>query len=115
VKTLIYSLRTINDKSELSIDLTRFVVSENLYTLHLKLPSGEIFIDKKEYLNKMKIFDDGEVFFIVCGYKLVSRDSAKQCLMNHAINKVDQTLESLNTRVAKLEKFKTRLQTEIAA
>lgn len=110
----LYSLKTRNEKSELNFDLTGLIVTENYYTLQIKLPSGEVFLNIKEYMNTMKIYDDGEVFFIVCN-KMVDLDYAKDILMKYALERVDKTIESLSMRVEKLNNFKERLKREMIA
>lgn len=115
MRTVLYSLRTIRDKSELVIDLTGKLISETHYNIHLKLASGEVYLNKWDWLNQMKVYDDGDVFFIICTAKKVSRKSAFDCLMRYSIEKVDQTLEKLNSRVENLNKFKARLQREFVA
>jgi hypothetical protein len=110
----LYSLKTFNDKSILNFDLTGLIDSETFYNAKINLPSGTVFLSFREYLNKMKVYDDGECFFIMCTKK-VSLQSAKECLMKYAIDKVDKTLDTLTTRVNKLNDFKQRLQSEMIA
>lgn len=110
----LYSLKSINDRSELNFDLTGLIVAENYYTVQIKLPSGEVFLNIKEYMNTMKVYDDGEVFFILCN-KMVDLEYAKGILMKYALERVDKTIESLFTRVEKLNNFKERLKREMIA
>lgn len=105
--TLIYSLRSVNDKSQLSIDLTGLIVDENNQTIQLNLPSGITNIRKYEYLNKMRVYDDGKVFFLICT-KHVSRESALKKLLQYAIDKVDQ-------RIGFLNELKGKYQNEMVA
>ena len=114
MKLIVYSLRTINDKTMLSIDLTGRAIFETHYQIKFNLQSGTVYLPVKEYLNKMKVYDDGDVFFIVCTKK-VSRESALKCLLNYAMDKVTDTLDNLNARVERLNNFKTRLQSEMVA
>lgn len=110
----LYSLRTINDKSTLNFDLTKLIVSETHYTTQIKLASGEVFLNHSEYLNKMKVYDDGDVFFIVCT-KQISLKYAKKVLIQYALEKVAETLDTLTNRVNKLVGFKERLEGELIA
>lgn len=117
----LYSLRTINDRSILNFDLTGLIVTENQYSIEVKTPKGIVTLDHYDYLNKMKVYDDGELFFIVCT-KRINQKYAFKFLMNYAMEKVDKTIEAvtndiqkLSKKVEKLSNFKTRLQTELVA
>lgn len=110
----LYSLRTINDKSTLSFDLTGLITSETHYNIQIKLPSGDVYLNHSEYLNKMKVYDDSELFFVVCT-KQISTKYAKKVLIKYALEKVDKTLDTLTTRLNKLTGFKERLQGELIA
>jgi hypothetical protein len=104
MRTLLYSLRTINDKSILSIDLTGLVISENSSSLLLKIDNQNVILYKYEYLNRMKIYDNGKVFFIVCSYKKVSRISAYKCLMAYAIEKLKRRKDNIEANIQKYER-----------
>lgn len=110
----LYSLKSINDRSELSFDLTGLIVTENYYSCQIQLPSGLIFLNFKDYLNKMKVYDDGNVFFILCT-KVVDLDYAKDFLMKYALQRVDKSIENFSTRLNTLQTFKERLLNEMAA
>lgn len=109
MKTIVYSLRTVNDKSTLAFDLVGHVISDTQYTLQIRIQkTGElIYLQKWDYLNKMNVHDNGEIFFIVCTKK-VSIDSVFTCLMNHAIDKVEKRVDTLLS-------YKQKLQRELVA
>lgn len=103
-RTFLYSLRTIDDKPTLCIDLMAKILSENSTSLELQLPNQLIKINKYEFLNKDRIFDNGTVFFYVCS-KAVSREYIFRKLMNYAINKLEgriSHLQSLKQSYSKL-------------
>ena len=104
MRTLIYSLRTVNDKSVLSIDLTGLVISENSSSILLNIDNQTVILYKYEYLNRMKIYDNGKIFFIACGYKRVSKSSAYKCLMKHAIEKLKKRKDNIEAHIEKYEK-----------
>lgn len=106
-RTLLYSLRTVNDKPILSIDLTGKIISEHTDLLIVNLPTGVSEIKKHDYLNKMRIYTvDEKLFFLICT-KSVSRESAFNCLMRHAIGKIE-------SRVKVLEALKKEYQLQVA-
>lgn len=107
VRTIIYSLRSLDKKSVLSIDLTQHVISEDNQTIQLKLPSGETTLKKWDYINKPKIYDDGKVFFMVCN-KQVKREYVFKELLKYALNKID-------TRIDFLTSLRHLYQQELAA
>jgi len=113
MRVILYSLKHINEKIKLSIDLTGKLVdfeNHNSNILEIKLDSGTIYLNKFEYLNKMKIFQDpkhNKVAFIVCN-KQVSHESAFKALVRHSISKLDKRIENIQS-------FKIRLQKELAA
>jgi hypothetical protein len=104
MKTVLYSLRTVNEKSVLSIDLTGLIVSENPQSILLKIADENVILYKYEYLNRMKIYDNGKVFFIVCSYKKVSRISAYKCLMAYAIEKLKRRKDNIEANIQKYER-----------
>jgi len=108
MRTLLYSLKTINDKSTLSIDLTGLVISEDYQKIQINLPSGITTLNKWDYLNKPVIYDDGgKVFFMLCN-KYPSRDWVTKKLLEYALTKVDDRIDNLH-------KLKIRYQKELAA
>lgn len=95
IRTIIYTLKRVNDQSILSIDLTANIVAETVDSLTIKLPHKDaIVLNKYEWVNKDKIYDDGKVFFMVCN-KQRNRDYVQDCLARHAMEKVDDRIEYL--------------------
>lgn len=106
VRTIVYNLRTVNDKPILSIDLTGKIIDENSSEIVISLPTGTSTIRKAQYLNNMKIYEvDEKLFFIICS-KAVSRKYAFNVLMNHAIGKIER-------RVEKLQLLKTQYSNQL--
>ena len=103
-RSIIYSLREHNGKTILSIDLTGKLV-ENNHQLFLELPTGKHTLNKYDYLNKDRIFDDGKHFMYICS-KAVDRDYIFEKLLHYAVNK-------LNTRISYLETYRERLRHEL--
>lgn len=103
MRTFIYSLRTVNDRSILSIDLMGKLISETQTTITLNLSAGVTDIYKPDYFNKMKVYDDTKVFFIICS-KNVSRESAFECLMQYALEKTIKRRDNLNELINRFEK-----------
>lgn len=97
-RNIIYSLKNdLNDKVILSIDLTARILSEDTDRIIVDLPTGTSSISKAQYLNRMRVYTvDEKLFFLICDKK-VSRESAFEVLMNHAIGKIDIRLEKLQT------------------
>ena len=110
MKLLLYSLKTINDKSKLSIDLTGMLSdfdNHQTNTLQINLPTGTVYLNKWDYLNKPKVYQDEKnpkCFFLVALYKKLSPDAAFNILMKHAIDKIDRRVETLTTVRQRLEK-----------
>lgn len=107
MRSLIYTLRTVNDKSILSIDLTGLVISEDYQKIQLNLPSGVTTLNKWDYLNKEVIYDDGKVFFMICN-KAPDRKWVTKVLLEYALTKIDTRIDNLHT-------LKSRYQKELAA
>ena len=110
----IYSLRTVNDKSIISLDLTRFVVAESYSHLSISLPTGipdhpthTINFNLAQWVNNMKVYDDGKHFFVLCT-KNVDQDFIYRHLMQYMIDKMKR-------KAQKIEHFVERLQTELTA
>lgn len=114
MKLVILSLRSVNDKSILSYDLTALLTDyfdHHSDTLEIKLPTGTIHLNKFQYLNKAKIYEDAKnpkCFFMVFSYKKPDEDWAFNYLMKHAINQLDK-------KVNNIIKIKERLQRELVA
>lgn len=108
VRTILYSLRTVNEQTILSIDLTGKILSENADLLIIDLPTGETQIKKRDFLNKMIVYSvDAKLFFLICS-KAVSREHAFKVLMAHAIQQTENRIDNLTS-------FKQRLQKELVA
>lgn len=107
MRSRIYSLRTVNDRTVLSLDLTGLIVSETHQTLQIKLETGTIYLNKWDYLNKMRVYDDGKVFFIIAT-KAVCQKYIKKFLLEYSIIKIDSRLDNLLN-------FKERLEKELVA
>ena len=106
--TRLYSLKTdLKGKSILSFDLGLCIVDEKISELTIKINEREYTLQKREWLNTMKIWDDGKTFFLVCS-KHVNQKYAFDILMKHAINKIDKRIESLLN-------VKEKYQRELAA
>lgn len=88
MRSIIYSLREVNNKIILSIDLTGNLIAENSTEYHLKLSTGALTLNKWDYLNKFKIFDDGKNFFCICN-KQVDREYVFKKLLEYRINKFE--------------------------
>ncbi len=85
----------MNDQSILSIDLTQFIVSETPTSITIKFPDKEAFtLNKYDWVNKDKIYDDGKTFFMVANKQLNTR-FAQDRLARHAMGKVFDKIEDL--------------------
>lgn len=94
-RTIIYTLKRVNDQSVLSIDLTANIVVETPDSITIKFPDKEAFtLNKYEWVNKDRIYDDGKNFFLVCN-KLRNKDYVRHFLACHAMDKVDDRIETL--------------------
>lgn len=107
MRTLLYSLRDLNGVTILSIDLTTLILSETNSKLTINLPSGVTTINKFDWLNREIIFTDEKLFFLICS-KQAKREWAFKTLLSHAVKKVDQRIDNLNSA-------KQRYLNEIAA
>ena len=82
-------------------------------TLEINLPSGTVHLNKWEYLNTSKIYQDAKnpkCFFIVALYKKLKPDYAFDVLMAYSIQKIDSRISELKThfesRIDKLENLR---------
>lgn len=98
-RTFIYSLKNdLNGQPILSIDLMHTILFENNHLLELTLPEGRTALNKYEYVNTFKVYDNGKVFFFVCN-KQVDRDFVFDKLLDYDCTKID-------TRIVYLEGLK---------
>lgn len=106
MRIMLLSLRTLKDgKSDLNFNLTQCIddfFNHQSDTLQIKLPSGELRINKWAYLNKGKIYDTGKEFFLVAN-KQFNQDYAFKLLMEYAILKLDTRIEHLKATKNKYE------------
>lgn len=122
LRNILYSLRNVDGKVVLSIDLTAKILSEESSDIIVDLPTGISHIRKADYLNKMKIYEvDEKLFFLICDKK-VSRKHVFEVLMKHAISKVenrinylDSQLDDLGSRKSVLENLKATYTKMVAA
>ena len=121
MRFLIFSLRTHNGKTILNYNLTGHLTdfdNHNSNILEINLPTGTIHLNKWQYLNKMKVYEDPKnpkCFFIVAMYKKMNPDFVFNFLMEYAINKIEKTVDELSVRMQTLHTVKEKLQREIAA
>lgn len=107
MRTIIYSLRTINDKTILSIDLGARIVFEDQEIIRMDLDGQELDFKKSAYVNSMRVIDNGKVFFTFCS-KSVNRKFVYNKLIEYQISKLD-------TRVNHILMIKKKLQKEMIA
>lgn len=107
MKLMLFSLRSVNEKTVISILLTGFVTSlPHEKFIRIKFPDEpEIKLNRWEYTNKMKVYDDGKRFFIVG--KGMDSKFAFAFLLNYSISKVERRIDNLIT-------FRNRLKLEVA-
>jgi hypothetical protein len=121
MRLLLLSLRYVNERPILNFDLTGKLTDYcnfNTPTLEIALPSGTIFLNKRDYIDKWKVYEDPQnpkCFFIVASYKLVNKKTAFNYLMNYAISKIEKTVSTLSSRVDNLQSLKQKLQKELVA
>lgn len=96
-RLIIYSLKNINERSILSIDLTGLIDPNNpdQSKVKINLKSGLTTLNLWDYFNKPNIYDDGCQFFLICN-KSASREWAFKTLLRHAVKKVEQRVNNLN-------------------
>ena len=102
-RLFIYSLRDVNGKSVLSIDLGGKIISNNLETFQIELTTGTHTLRIKDWLNNDRIFDDGKVSFLVCS-KNRDRVHVFKVLMKYAIGKLKTRRENIDAYIQKFEK-----------
>lgn len=97
IRTILYSLKRVKSgHSILSIELTAFIVAETHTGITIKFPHSEkaVTLDKYEWVNKEKIFDDGKVFFLVANKQLNTK-FATSILARYAMDKLFDTIETI--------------------
>lgn len=94
MRARLYSLRKVNDKIVLSLDLSLKIIEETKSTLKIKLYENQatIVLNKYLYFNRMRVWDDGETFFIVCS-KLVDQKYAKEYLIKYSEKRASKEIE----------------------
>lgn len=106
MRTRLLSLKTVNDKSVLCYDLTNKIVEESIKEIEVVIDGRSYIIEKRNWLNTCKVWDNGKTFFIVCSKRMNAR-YAKKVLLEYSIELVDKRLDNLN-------QFKSRLIAELA-
>jgi hypothetical protein len=120
MRIILLSLRYVNDKPILNFDLTGKLTDFTIHNsdkLEIHLPTGTIYLDKWQYLNKWKIYEDPKnpkCFFIVCN-KQANQDYAFKFLMEYAISKIDKVADDLSSRLDNLHTMKVKLQKSLIA
>lgn len=120
MRLILLNLRYVNDKPILNFDLTGKLTdftNHQSRDLEINLPTGTITLNKWEYLNTWKIYEDPKnpkCFFVVCN-KQASQDYAFKFLMEYAISKIDKTADDLSSRLNTLHTLKIKLQKELVA
>lgn len=104
MRTIIYSLRELDDKTILSIDLGKHIVSESFEAIQMELDEKIITIQKSRWVNTMKVFDSGTHQFLICS-KRVSRESAFSKLIGYSLSK----METMNEHYKLIKRNATRL------
>lgn len=95
MRVFIYSLRTLSGRPVLDYSLGLHVSYPNQYQISIQLPTGLVTLNKSEYLNKMKIYDDGvKIFFYVCTKKVSAKFVFKK-LLEYSVFKIDNRIEHL--------------------
>ena len=105
MRTRLLSLKTINDKSVLSYDLSLNIVSENVTEIGVIIDGRNYILDKRNWLNTYHVWDNGKIFFIVCS-KTINAKYAKKVLLKYSIGLIDKRVDNLN-------QFKNRLIAEL--
>lgn len=110
IRNRIYSLRNIGDKVVLSLDLTAKILSEDTAFIIIDLPTGISPIPKKDYLNKMRVYEvDAKLFFILADKK-VDQQFIFEKLMAHALGKIENRINYLDTQIEGLDSRKNTLE-----
>jgi len=105
--TRLLTLKTVNDKSILSYDLTLKIISETVSHIEVLIDGRTYSLERRAWLNTLKVWDNNKTFFIVCSKKMKS-SYAKKVLLEYSVKLVDKRLSNLTT-------FKNRLLNELAA
>lgn len=100
----LYTLKTLNGKTELSFDLTGNIIDQNSRQTHIILNGKDFILQNREWLNTMKVFDDGKTYFLLCS-KHVDLKYAKSVL-------IDYTIQLMDKRIANMIEFKERILAE---
>lgn len=111
MRIVLLSLRIFNDRPIINYDLTASLTNyfdHQSDIFEIKLPTGTIHLNKFQYLNKAKIYEDpknSKCFFMIFSYKRIKENSAFKILMEYALNKLEgriSHLQSLKQSYSKL-------------
>jgi hypothetical protein len=97
-KSYIYSIRT-DKKGEPYLDIAPkglVLLEDNPQILEINTSKGHYVLNKFEWMNKFKVFDDGSVFFILCN-KQINGDYAFDFLLEYALNKIPTRISYLES------------------
>jgi hypothetical protein len=107
MRTIVYSLRTVSDKTILSIDLGGKIVYEDLQVVRMVFNGKEYTFWKGQYINSMKVIEIDGHFFMLCN-KYPQRAFVYNKLIEYQISKMETTID----RILMLKK---KLQREMVA
>jgi len=103
-RSIIYSLRDYKGKPILDYKYSLGITHEDNRTLTVNLPTETITLNKPDWVNKMRVYESGNVWFIVCT-KAVSADYVLEFLIAHAVKKIEARISHLNTLKTNYEKL----------
>lgn len=94
-QSIVYSLRTINGKPSLDYKWGLKIVLETKNELQIELPTGIVTLNKYHYLNKDKVFDNGDLFFMIANKQIKAEYIFKK-LLEYAMIKIETRINHLH-------------------
>lgn len=100
----VYSLRVVEGECVLCIDLTNKILpAVDHEVLQLRLGAKVVSLQKNRWVNTMRVFDNGEFYFLLCT-KHVSRQAVFDKLLEYHLSKMETEAAHLQTQRKVLER-----------
>lgn len=94
-QSIIYGLRTLNGTPQLDYSIGLKIILDTPTELQIDLPNGIVTLNKYVYLNKDKVFDNGDLFFMIANKQVKSEYIFKK-LLEYAMRKIETRIDHLH-------------------
>lgn len=95
MRIVLISLGFVKDKPAISWNYTGLLSNYDNHhgnTLEIKLNTGTVYLSKYEYLNRLKVYENGTYRFLITNYKRVNKPVLLKFLLQYEDTKKSKTI-----------------------